>query len=84
VYFAREGEDQAPVLVGLYNSASDNIDIAIYALTHPDIVRAIGDACRRGVKVRVITDSEQAKGNVQKHAINDLITVGIPDLSPVN
>ena len=78
VYFAEAKEDPAPVLVSLYNSATDNIEIAVYSLTHPDIVKAIGDAYKRGVKVRIITDCDQAKGNVQKHAVNDLLTIGIP------
>ena len=78
LYFTRAGEDPALALVKLYNAATDNIDIAIYALTHPDIVRAIGDACKRGAKVRVITDSDQARSNIQKHAVNDLLTVGVP------
>jgi phosphatidylserine/phosphatidylglycerophosphate/cardiolipin synthase-like enzyme len=77
LYFSGAGEDPAPFLVGLYNSATDNIDIAVYSLTHPDIIKAIGDANKRRVKVRVITDGDQAKGNVQKHAINDLLTIGV-------
>jgi phosphatidylserine/phosphatidylglycerophosphate/cardiolipin synthase-like enzyme len=78
LYFSGAGEDPAPFLAGLYNSATDNIDIAVYSLTHPDIIKAIGDANKRGVKVRLITDGDQAKGNVQKHAINDLLTIGVP------
>jgi phosphatidylserine/phosphatidylglycerophosphate/cardiolipin synthase-like enzyme len=78
LYFTRAGEDPAPTLVYLFNSASDNIDIAVYALTHPDIVKAIGNAHKRGAKVRLITDSDQARGNVQKHAVNDLLTIGVP------
>jgi phosphatidylserine/phosphatidylglycerophosphate/cardiolipin synthase-like enzyme len=77
-FFPRQGQDPAPVLVKLYNGASTSLDIAIYSLTHPDIVKAIGDAKQRGVPVRVITDSEAAGSNTQKHAVNDLLTLGIP------
>ncbi len=78
LFFPRAGQDPAPVLVGLYNGATARLDIAIYSLTHPDIVKAIGDAHNRGVKVRVITDSDASTGNTQKHAVNDLLTLGIP------
>ena len=78
MYFPREAQDPADVIPALYMSATDNIDIAIYSLTHPVIVKAIGDAYKRGVKVRVVTDKIQAEGNTQKHAINDLLLIGIP------
>ncbi|MGA9048393.1 MAG: phospholipase D-like domain-containing protein [Dehalococcoidia bacterium] len=77
-FFPRAGQDPAPILVNLYNGASTSLDVAIYSLTHPDIVKAIGDAKQRGVRVRVITDKEQAAGNTQKHAMNDLLNLGIP------
>ncbi|MHB8085379.1 MAG: phospholipase D-like domain-containing protein [Dehalococcoidia bacterium] len=77
-FFPRAGQDPAPILVKLYNGASISLDIAIYSLTHPDIVKAIGDAQRRGVPVRVITDSDSATSNTQKHAVNDLLNLGIP------
>ncbi|MGA2367482.1 MAG: phospholipase D-like domain-containing protein [Dehalococcoidia bacterium] len=77
-FFPRAGQDPAPILVKLYNEASTSLDIAIYSLTHPDIVKAIGDAKQRGVQVRVITDSDSATGNTQKHAVNDLLNLGIP------
>ena len=78
VFFPRAGQDPAPVLVNLYNGAAASLDVAIYSLTHPDIVKAIGDAQRRGVQVRIITDKEQAAGSTQKHALNDLLSLGIP------
>jgi len=78
VLFPRQGQDPAPVLVGLYENASTSLDIAIYSLTHPYIVKAIGDAQQRGIRVRVISDSDAAGSNVQKHAINDLLSLGVP------
>ena len=78
LYFPRAGQDPAPVLVKLYNGATTSLYIAIYSLTHPDIVKAIGDAQKRGVKVKIITDSDAATSNTQKHAVNDLLTLGIP------
>lgn len=78
IYFPRRGDKPELALQALYLSAQNNLDIAIYSLTHPIIVKAIGDAYKRGVKVRIITDKIQSAGNTQKHAMNDLITIGIP------
>jgi hypothetical protein len=79
VYFPRQPhQDPAPVLAYLYGNAQGNLDIAIYSLTNPTIVRAIGDAYKRGVNVRIITDRIQSAGATQKHAMNDLITIGVP------
>ncbi|WP_051275936.1 phospholipase D family protein [Desulfovirgula thermocuniculi] len=78
VYFPRAGQDPAPVLCELYGKANQTLDVAIYGLTHPEIVKAIVDAHKRGVKVRVITDREQAESTVQKHAISTLLLAGIP------
>ncbi|MGA9047687.1 MAG: phospholipase D-like domain-containing protein [Dehalococcoidia bacterium] len=78
VYFPRAGDQVPERLVSLYNGATISLDIAIYSLTYPSIVKAIGDAARRGVKVRIITDSIEAKDKSQQAAINDLLTIGIP------
>lgn len=78
LYFPRRGDKPELVLQSLYLSAQSNLDISIYSLTHPTIVKAIGDAYKRGVKVRIITDKVQSAGATQKHAMNDLITIGIP------
>lgn len=78
VYFPRAGQDPAPVLAGMYNGAKKNLDVAVYSLTHPQIVKAIINAHKRGVQVRVITDREQAAGKSQKHAIAALLLAGVP------
>lgn len=78
VYFPRRGDDPASALAALYMSTSSTLDIAIYSLTHPQIVKAIGDTYKRGIPVRIITDRIQAAGTTQKHAMNDLLTIGIP------
>ena len=78
VYFPRSGQDPALVLADLYGSSKKNLDIAAYSLTHPQIVKAIADAHRRGVQVRIITDAGEAKNDSQKHALNTLRLAGIP------
>lgn len=78
VYFPRAVQDQAPVLAGIYDKATKSIDVAAYSSTHPKIVKALVDTHKRDVKVRVLTDSQQAAGNTQKHAMNTLKLVGVP------
>lgn len=78
LYFPRAGGDPAPALEGLYNAATSRLDIAVYSLTHPDIVAAIRAAKARGIAVRVISDRLQSSGETQKHAINILLLNNIP------
>ena len=72
--------DQQPErqLIGLIDGARETLDIAIYSLTHPDIVQAIKNAHLRGVAVRVITDRTQSSGKSQKEALKLLGSAGIP------
>ncbi|AWB10142.1 PLD-like domain-containing protein [Thermodesulfobium acidiphilum] len=76
--FPRENENPVPVLVNLYNSAKKKIDVAIYSFTQPEILKALTNAKKRGVEVRVIVDREQANNNVMKHAVNTLLIDKIP------
>lgn len=78
LYFPKTGADPAPILSDIYSKAVNRIDIAIYSLTHPTIVKAIVDAKKRGIAVRVISDKIQSAGATQKHAINDLLLNEIP------
>jgi phosphatidylserine/phosphatidylglycerophosphate/cardiolipin synthase-like enzyme len=77
-YFPRSGDNPDSVLSALYLSSTSTLDIAIYSLTYPSIVKSIGDAYKRGVKVRVISDKIQAAGKSQTVAIDDLLIIGIP------
>ncbi|MEO1784926.1 phospholipase D-like domain-containing protein [Thermodesulfobium sp. 4217-1] len=76
--FPRENENPVPVLTNLYNNAKKKIDVAIYSFTQPEILKALTNAKKRGVDVRVIVDREQSNGNVMKHAINTLLIDKIP------
>jgi len=78
VYFSRQNQHPEQALAELYGKSTTYLDIAIYSLTHPVIVKAIGDAYKRGVKVRIVSDKVQSAGATQKHAMDDLITIGIP------
>lgn len=76
--FPRENENPVPVLTNLYNNAKHKIDVAIYSFTQPEILKALTNAKKRGIDVRVIVDREQSTGNVMKHAINTLLIDKIP------
>lgn len=52
--------------------------MAIYSLTHPDIVQALVNAKKKGITVKVITDKTEAKNKYESHALNALMLVGIP------
>ncbi len=49
-------------LIALLQTATKNLDIAIYSITHPQIVAAIVAAKNRGVKVRMVVDRQQSTG----------------------
>ncbi len=76
--FTHDGENPATLLIGVIDEAKTTLDIAIYSITHPDIVKAIIDAKKRGVAVRIITDQSQANGKTQKQALKLLRNAGIP------
>lgn len=61
-------------LTQLLLNATRTIDMAIYDLDLANVTAAMLDARRRGVRVRVVTDSD----NVQNAAIQQLKTNGVP------
>ena len=76
-YFTKAGNHPEQALANLYDTSKDTLDIAAYSLTYPAIVKAITDAKKRGVSVRVITDHQQASGKSQVVAVDTLILNGI-------
>jgi phosphatidylserine/phosphatidylglycerophosphate/cardiolipin synthase-like enzyme len=77
-YFPRAGEHPDQAIIGVINSSSSTLDIAIYSLTKPDIVAAIAAAKNRGVAVRIITDRQEAGTKSQAKELAVLKTTGIP------
>ncbi len=62
-------------VISWVNRANSSIDLAIYSFTHDDISRALIEAYRRGVKVRVIMEER----NVDKYSeYEKLVEAGIP------
>ena len=54
---------------------SETLDLAFYEITSADLVQALVKAKGRGVKVRVVTDSKQAR--IKSSRVNLLIKQGI-------
>lgn len=48
-------------LIAAMNHTQHSLDIAVYSITQPDITAAIEAAHQRGVRVRVVSDEEQAR-----------------------
>ena len=62
-------------IIGEINKAEENIDAAVYAINNQDIVDALKDAHRRGVKIRILTDRLQA--SQKKSKVRELHDFGI-------
>ncbi len=75
VYFSPDG-DCANTVVFWVNKAEKKIDIAAYSITHVKIAKAIADAHRRGVVVRVVMDKTQAAGKYS--SATPLFNAGVP------
>src|SRR5437764_1470796 len=65
-------------LIALYDHARRYIYVAVYGLTFPPIVKALIEAKKRGVDVRVITDRGQGNDPKQQRALALLHSAGIP------
>lgn len=59
------------------DEAKKNIRVAIFTITHPDIVKHLIDAAKRGVHITVIVDHYTAKG-ASKSQLDRLQQEGIP------
>jgi phosphatidylserine/phosphatidylglycerophosphate/cardiolipin synthase-like enzyme len=76
--FTQAHDHPEVILVNVIAEAKSTLDIAIYSLTHPDIIKAISDAKKRGVVVRIISDKTEAKNKTQAAALTNLKSAGIP------
>lgn len=70
--------DQAGLdyLLARLNEATKTVNIALFTLTHPIIVKKLTDLHNRGVSIRLILDQSVARG-ASKKAANTLLKTGI-------
>ena len=77
VWYSPEDEPLRRV-VQIYDQATRYIFVAVYGLTSPLAVKALVEAKKRGVDVRVITDRERLDDAKQQVAVATLRVAGIP------
>lgn len=77
VYYAPEDQPIDHV-VSLYAHATRYIYVSVYALTSPSVVKALVEAKRRGLDIRVITDRERLNDPKQQRAVSTLRLAGVP------
>lgn len=62
-------------LIKLIQSATKTIDASVYSINNTNIVNALKQAHKRGVKIRILTDRTQASGKSSK--VKELRAAGI-------
>lgn len=77
VWYAPEDEPLTRV-AQIYDHATHYIFVAVYGLTSPIAVKALVEAKKRGVDVRVITDRDRLEDEKQHTAVATLRLAGIP------
>ena len=75
--FSPEGNAERLVLK-VINSSTKSVRLAAYSFTSPRVVRALIDAKKRGVDVRVVADDSGAKSKAGSAALNLLVGANIP------
>ena len=81
---ARTASCEEPTKGGIKNNAKESIDIAIYGYSRtPEIENALISASKRGVKIRLVIDSDQKGENI--YPDTDIIKKILPDnISDIN
>jgi phosphatidylserine/phosphatidylglycerophosphate/cardiolipin synthase-like enzyme len=77
VWYSPDDEPLRQV-IRIYEHATQYIFVAVYGLTSPLAVKALVEAKKRGVDVRVITDRERLGDAKQLRAVSVLREAGIP------
>lgn len=87
MFFPDQEDHNFAQLVDVVSGATSTLDVAVFTLTVPELVGAMKEAHRRGVRVRVITDDRQAKFACKGAPVRGLRSAGIEvrtDHSPAN
>ncbi|MBI1819244.1 MAG: phospholipase D family protein [Nitrospirae bacterium] len=72
------GEHLQEHLLSLYQKAEKTIFIACFNITSRPIVKALIQAKKRGIDVRVITDQGELENKSTRQAVKALVSAGIP------
>jgi phosphatidylserine/phosphatidylglycerophosphate/cardiolipin synthase-like enzyme len=76
--FTQAHDHPEVILVNVIAETKSTLDIAIYSLTHPDIIQAISDAKKRGVTVRIISVKLKLRTRPRTLALSNLKATGVP------
>ncbi|MDF2937312.1 MAG: hypothetical protein K0Q90_2685 [Paenibacillaceae bacterium] len=76
--FTQAGQKPDQLLISAIQGAKTSIDIAINAINHEGIVKAIVQARINGVEVRIITDRSESTNALQAEKLKTLLNAGIP------
>jgi phosphatidylserine/phosphatidylglycerophosphate/cardiolipin synthase-like enzyme len=71
-------EGSEDLVVKVIQSARSSIGVAAYSFTSPVIAKALLNAKKRGVDVRVVVDEDGNKSKASIAALNLLVAAGIP------
>lgn len=66
------------LVLRVINASEHSIRLAAYSFTSPNIVRALVDAKKRGVDVRIVVDEKGNKSRSSLAALNLVVNAGIP------
>ena len=74
------GPEDLPLdrLIRLYGHARRYIYVSVYGMTSPSMVKALVDAKKRGLDVRIITDGGKIDDTKQRTALRTLRLAGVP------
>jgi phosphatidylserine/phosphatidylglycerophosphate/cardiolipin synthase-like enzyme len=66
------------LVLKVINSSQKSIRLAAYSFTSPRVVRALMDAKKRGVDVRIVVDDKGNRSKSSQAALNLVVNAGIP------
>ncbi|WP_238594615.1 phospholipase D-like domain-containing protein [Caenibacillus caldisaponilyticus] len=75
--FTKTGGSPQKTVNAVIDRTTSALDVAMFLMTNEDIVAHLSKAAGRNVKVRLITDREQAE-SASKQSLNTLAAAGIP------
>lgn len=75
--FFTPGDDAAGKIVEAIQRAKQQVLVQAFSFTHPGIAKALIDAHRRGIDVKLIADLEQTR-KIRRNRIAEIAAAGVP------